>query len=429
MNIKQLKQKILNSKLVSDSFWAVFGNVAGRGLALSGAIIIARILGKDIYGEYGIVKSTLVAIAILSTFGLNYTATKYVAEYKNDAPGKLRLVVRVAQKMTLIVSSILALIIILLAPYIATYALEAPQLTFPLRLIGVFIIFDALTRTQIGILAGLGEFKGIAKINAMVGGLTFLVGVVLTYFYGLTGALIALLIVQIANCLLNSRLTQKKIAVFPAAEKNPAFAKEIMKFSLPVALQEAFYSVINWTYGLLLIKFSTYGEMGLYAAALHWNAVILFIPGVLRNVVLSHMSGSLKNVAEHTKILRTVLAFNFGITFTISILFFLFSSFITSFYGANFAGLGKVINITVFTTIFISMSNVYAQAYMSKNKNWLMLFFRIIRDGSIFIIVYILLSRNNGEEGALSLAYSALFSNILFLALMATIYEKKIKYN
>jgi len=428
LNIQQLKQKILNSKLASDSFWAVFGNVVGRGLALSGAIIVANFLGKEIYGEYGIVKSTLVAIALLSTFGLNYTATKYVAEYKVNTPDKLRLVVSVTQKITLLISAIMALLVILFADYIAAAALEAPQLAFPIRLIGILVIFDALTRTQIGILAGLGEFKGIAKINAIVGGLSFLFAVVLTYFYDLTGALIALLLVQVFNCILNSRLTNKKIKEFAKPEKDPKFTKEVLKFSFPVALQEAFYSIINWSFGLLLIKYSTYGEMGLYAAALHWNAVILFVPGVLRNVVLSHMSGSLNNVEKHTKILRTILAFNFGITFIISILFFLFSGLITSFYGENFEGLKQVINVTVFTTIFISMSNVYAQAYMSKNQNWLMLALRLVRDCSIFIIVYILLTRNNGEQGALSLAYSALFSNILFLILMAALYEKRIKH-
>ena len=48
-----IKQKI-NSKLFRDSFWAVFGNGIGNALMLLSGIIIARLLGKDLYGEYGI---------------------------------------------------------------------------------------------------------------------------------------------------------------------------------------------------------------------------------------------------------------------------------------------------------------------------------------------------------------------------------------
>lgn len=43
--------------------------------------MIARFLGKELYGEYGTIKTTLTYIAIVSTFGFGYTATKYIAEY------------------------------------------------------------------------------------------------------------------------------------------------------------------------------------------------------------------------------------------------------------------------------------------------------------------------------------------------------------
>ena len=55
MNYLILKNRILNSKLMMDSFWSLFGNVIGKSLALAAGIIVARYLGKDIYGEYGII--------------------------------------------------------------------------------------------------------------------------------------------------------------------------------------------------------------------------------------------------------------------------------------------------------------------------------------------------------------------------------------
>ena len=159
------------------------------------------------------------------------------------------------------------------------------------------------------------------------------------------------------------------------------------------------------------------------SAALYWSAIILYIPGILRNVILSHLSANLSNDKARLRILRIILVFNFCVTFLLSVTIYFLSDFISSSYGDNFSGLKDVINISVFTTIFVSMSNVYAQAYMSESKNWLMLFFRIIRDGSIFGIAYYLLTVNDGVHGALLLAKSALWANILFLILMGVVYE------
>jgi len=84
MSLKRIKEKCLNSKLFKDSFWAVFGNGLGNGLMLLAGIIIARFLGKDLYGEYGVVKTTMFYIASFATFGLGFTSTKYIAQFMNE---------------------------------------------------------------------------------------------------------------------------------------------------------------------------------------------------------------------------------------------------------------------------------------------------------------------------------------------------------
>lgn len=82
--IIELERRFRSSSLAKDSFWAVLGSVVGKGLSLIAGILIARFLGKEIYGEYGLIKNTLIYLAIVSTFGFGYTATKYVAEYKES---------------------------------------------------------------------------------------------------------------------------------------------------------------------------------------------------------------------------------------------------------------------------------------------------------------------------------------------------------
>ena len=45
-----IKQRILSNQLLKDSFWAVWGNSLGYAFFLLSGIIIARFLGKDLYG-------------------------------------------------------------------------------------------------------------------------------------------------------------------------------------------------------------------------------------------------------------------------------------------------------------------------------------------------------------------------------------------
>lgn len=418
-----IQDRLKSSKLVSDSFWAIFGNVIGKGFTLLTAIIIARLLGKEVYGEYGIVTATIGAILIFSNFGLSYTSTKYIAEYNSSKPELLPYIINTCQNLTLFFSGLATIILFFSSEFIATYFLKLPKLSDVLQLVSIGILFGSIIRTQIAILAGMGKFKEMAKVTSIIGICNFIFGVSLTYFYDLLGALVALILIQFFNYFFLRYYINKNRVFRKSPSNNKQFFREILKFSTPVALQEALYSIITYATGLLLVQFSTYGEVGLSSAALYWSAIILFIPGILRNVVLSHLSSNLGNVKARLRILRIILAFNFGVTLVLSLIVYFLSDYIVLTYGENFHGLKEVLTISVFTTIFTSMSNVYAQAYMTENRNWLMLSFRVIRECTIFAVLYYLLIENNGLNGALSFAKSALWANILFLFLMGVVYE------
>ena len=416
------KSKLAGNRFVTDSLWSLLGNVIGKGLALVAGIVVARFLGNEIYGEYGMIRNTLISISLFSTFGLGYTATKYVAELKTSNPEHLPIILRYAEKTTLVISGLMSILLFIFSNHIATIVLKAPHLDYPLKIVAAWIVFNALTTTQIGILAGFGEFKQLAKINGFVGFITFVLSFGFTWFWDLNGALTALLIAQIVNWFLNFRLVRKNIPQLPNKIRDKKFAKEILNFSFPIALQEGVYSIIYWSLSYLLIRLSTYGELGLYSAAMQWNALILFIPSILRNVILSHLSAA-TNDKQHARVLNLTLAINFFSTLIPFLIVLIFSNFIIKFYGPSFEGLGLVLKIATLSTVFLSLSNVYAQAYLSKGKNWLMLGFRSIRDlGTLAITIYFLISFK-GEKGAYYLTMSALLMSAIFLSTMALFYH------
>jgi O-antigen/teichoic acid export membrane protein len=420
----EIKKRAFKSELINNSFWALFGNIIGKGLAMAAGIFVARFLGNEIFGEYGMIRNTLMSIAILSTFGLGFTSTKFIAEYKNRNPEYLNKIVQYSNYITLLISSVMAIALFVSATYITDTILEASHLAVPLRLVSIWIVFNAITTTQIGILAGLNAFKGMARVNTIIGIITFLSSFILTYLYQLNGALTALLLSQILNCILNFNLLKKNMPKnIDNNVNNKLLLRKILIFSLPVAIQESLFPLTLWIISLLLIRLTNYGELGVFVAAMQWNALILFVPGILRNVVLSHLSESIGDKKKHDRSMKIILVINFLMTFIPFLIVFIFSDFISSFYGPSFSGLSKVINIAVFTTILSSIYNVYAQAYLSKGKNWLMLRLRLFRDIGIISVAFFLISKSNGKDGAISIVISSLILNFIFLFLVIFFYE------
>lgn len=427
MDLKQIKRRIIHSQLLKDSFWSLFGNIVFRGLSLAGGIIIARLLGKDVFGEFVFVKTTVTSLAVFSTFGFGYTATKYVADLKVKDPEKINLFIYYANRITLVFSLSIAFLLFFSASFLSKQLTGTSDMTTALKILSLLIVANALLSLHTGILAGLGMFKKMATINVKIGILSFLLSVVLTYFYKLEGAWLMLLIVQVFNWYLYHKEIKSQLGFSFTSLKihDKKLLNQIIRFTTPVALQEGVFAVLYWISGLLLIKYFTFGELGLYNASYQWYSAILFIPGVLRNVVLSHLSKSNENILLHNKIIKQTIWINIFSTLIPACFIFVFSQFIESFYGNTFKGLGLLITICVVGSVFTSVSNVYAQAFMSKNMNWEMFFIRLVRDGGSLLLFLSLFEFYN--YGAKLMIFSQLLFNITFLILMILIYRIKVK--
>ena len=377
-------KRLISSRLFRDSFWTILGNALGKGLTVLGGIIIASLLGKDVFGEYGLLRNTLLLIAIFSTMGLGYTSTIYVAKYKQEDESLLYSLISSVLKITLIFSGLIAILVFAFSFHIAIY-LEDASLTVGLKCLSAIIIFNALTTSQIGILAGFKLFKETAYANILSGICNFILSVCLTYIWGFNGAIGSLLLSQIFNCALNHHILRKQLTSLHKEGK--ATLKYILRQSLPIALQEMSLSVTHWLGSIILLKLTDYGEVGLYSAASQWAAVILFIPITLRNVVLSHLSSD-QNKSQHNKILYSMMGIYALSTFVPSTLVVLLSNSIIRFYGETFYGLKSVLAVCCYATVFNSVYNVFSSEFMSRNRNWLMYAITISRDICILIGIY-----------------------------------------
>lgn len=422
--ITKTTDRLKGSKLFKDSFWVLMGNAIGKGLSLLIGIIIANLLGSNDYGQYGMIKSTLIYMSIFSTFGLGVTGTKYIAQYVSECPTKVYEIYKRIIKITLYTSIFLSSLLLIFAEPVAEY-LDAPELAFCLRLSAIAVVFNAINSTQVGVMAGFKSFKAISINTVYTGIFTCLIGFVFTYFYGLEGSIIALGCSYIFNCVLNYISLRRDIKKYRDYNTESAIGmtREMIRFSLPIALQEGLQSVTQWATMAVLIKMAGYSELGIFTATGQWTAIISFIPSVLKNVTLSYLSD---NDQGHNRIVNLMLLVNGASAGAIFLVIFVCSGFICSWYGASFEGLRPVLNILILSTTFGSVASVYIQELISMSKNWLAFIVTLTKNLLIIIIGSVLI-KYYMVGGALSFSYSTLISNLLYIVFLAFIYKRSRK--
>ena len=185
----------------------------------------------------------------------------------------------------------------------------------------------------------------------------------MTWFWGLTGALGALMLSFVVQVILNQIIIRHALTQYNSNEKvSRSEIYSMLGFSIPVALQESLYTIVHWIGLLLLIHFANYGEVGLSSAAALWQSVVIFVPAMLKNVMFSYLSSS----DNHSSLINKLLLVNFLSSLLPVSIVILFSGFISSFYGVSFVGLPKVLNISAAAALFICLSEVYCYEFISR---------------------------------------------------------------
>lgn len=414
-----LQKYLFRNAFLKDSFWALAGSTFGRGLILAASVLIAKILGSEQYGIYSFFKILLINIGLFANWGLGYTAT-YVLSKRQNASDRQKVI-----RQLYIYTSLFAWAVILLAAI--CYPLWRKIMTVDysgkvLLLLIVLVFLNSIANTQNGIIAGIKQYRSQAKLYIWNGVFTFSITLIFTFWIGLEGALYALLISQMLFCFQNHKLIQKYLHANNANREEKASEvneHKLIKLSFPIAMQEMAYSVSKWLLPIIVIRYAGFSQLGVYNASEQFVALILFIPAMLKNVMLSHLSAPADESAESIAgQLKMMLRVNFLATLIPAILIALLSTYIAAFYGSTYRTMPLVLSVLCITSVFAGLTNVYAQYLISLKRNWRLFFYQIFREGTIILLLLLLLNYLPYCTASLSLALSSFCANILLLFLL-----------
>jgi O-antigen/teichoic acid export membrane protein len=425
--LQRLRSSQIGQRLISGFLWSLTGSMITRILGLASSVIIARLLGKEGFGELGLINSTLGMLGPLAGCMLGYTCTKNIAEHRYRNPEKAANILALTGFIAWITGGVVAGGLFFLAPWIASRVIAAPHLGEVLKISSLMIFFGALNGVQTGALAGFEAFKEIARVNLIVGLVTFPMVIIGAYINGLNGLIWGLTGSNLINWLLNHKALRHIAAQSEIPFRLKGCLNEwniLWKFSFPSMLTSMFSGLAVWgCHALLVNQPNGYGKMGLLNAANQWRAPILFLCNSLGNIVLPVLS-SLNTLADrdkYYKILKANIKINGLLALLISISFAFLSPWILQMYGEGFVEGVLVFVVIVLITPVEAISGVLGLAMVSTGKLWNTAGFNLIWAG----LAYVLSMNLIPSYGALGLAIAFGTSWIALMALQAIFVSTK----
>jgi O-antigen/teichoic acid export membrane protein len=406
------KEKLAKSPLAyrfaSGAFWSTIGAVLSQIFSLLSSVIAARVLGREQFGQYGVIIATVGMFSVFAGFGLGATATKYVAEFKYIDPHKAGRIIALSSIFSISTGILASVVLLIFAPLLSTRTLASPNLSGMIQIATGLVLLGAVNGSQMGALAGFAAFQKIAKLNVYNGIITFVAVTTGVLTMGLPGALTGQVVALLLSCILNRVALKSEAKRFgvPLGYAGCAVERDVLiKFSLPAVLSGIMVSPVSWACSAILVNQPNgYAEMGLYSAAVSWQRAILFLPGCIGAIalpMLSELHGTNQR-AKYKKTLWLNVLINGGAAFFVFSIMVLFSKMIMKSYGASFESGYMVLILVGLSAVFNSFGAVIGNAIASAGNMWFGFLFNSMWGIAYFTAAFFLVPR----YGALGLAYA-----------------------
>ena len=398
----------LRARFAAGAFWSVLGAVISRGFLLAASVVCAWFLGKEGFGALGMIQSTAGMFGIFAGLGLGITATKYVSEFRRQDPLRTGRILALSASAAFVSGSIITVLVILLAPYLAQHVLAAPQLATPLAIGAGLVFFGALNGAQTGALAAFEVFQTIARVNIYAGLASFPLIVLAVWRGGLRGAVWGSVAALAVNWALNNRALRRECAKANITYQLAGCRRELgmlHRFSLPAFLASILVVSAIWFCNALLARQPQgYAELGLYAAADKWRLMILFVPTSMFAMVLpvlSNLHGK-GDGAGFQKVFRANLQLNASLAFLAAFLIAALAAPIMAVYGKSFRGGQVVLIVLAFSAIAEVLNSILGQQLIAAHQMWWRFAFDVLLVAVLVGLAWVL----TPKWGALGLATS-----------------------
>ena len=373
--VRRLLSSPLGMRVARGAAWSVLGAIASRGMALVSSIVIARILGKEGFGELGILQNTIGMLLVFASAGMGITATKYVAELRHKDPHGAGRMITLTNYCAVLMGLVVALPVSVFSSWLSTTYLYAPHLSSSLRVVGLLLVLQSIQGAQTGTLCGLEAFRAMAGMNVISGLASFPIIVSGACWGGLDGSLWGMVISGLLSCSLLQLAvrSEMRLAQIPTRQKwRLAECATLWKFTMPIVLSSIMVGPVHWVCSAMLFRTSQgHAAMGTVNATNQWFSALLFLPAVLGQSVMPLMAEQIGMDARHSamRLLKLSLKVNSLLALPIFVLACA-SPWIMELYGPSFSDEWPTLVVVLVTAAVLSVLSPVGQALTASGKGW-----------------------------------------------------------
>ena len=286
-------------EIVRGTSWSFLAQVISFGFGFVVSVLLARWLGPESYGLIPLTTTIIAVFSIFADFGIGDSSSKYISEYRARDIRVIKSIVKDGFILKLIFGSVVSVICFFSAGLIAEF-MNIPRLQpllqvssimlFFMSFLGFFnAVFQAFQKLEFTTLTSF--FQNIIKLVASLG---------LVYLgYGVIGAIVGYTIASIITALLALIIVFFKFYNrLPVSSSNKSMRKDVLKYSMPLAITSISYFIYIQSDILMLGYFTTSSEVGFYSIARQILYVVMLPMSSLRisiQPMVTYLYGENKN--------------------------------------------------------------------------------------------------------------------------------------
>jgi O-antigen/teichoic acid export membrane protein len=406
-------------RLAGGVFWTMLGSLLGQGVVALGSILVARLLGKEGFGQYGILQSTIGMFSVFAGLSMGYVASKHVAESVVTDKEKTGRVIGLSILVAAAAGALVAAALALGAGSFARRFLGSEELAGALRIAAPILLFGAVTGVQRGVLAGLEEFRAQNILVTALAVVTVVLTVIGASLADLSGAMWGSMIGAALALLGLTTVYRRALGRAGISVHFRGTWRErgvLWTLAIPALLNGIMVAPVVWITNAILVNSpGGYGEMGLFNAANQWRTILMYVPSIVLTPLLPIMT-QLHATGEYQQLRRVLirtLILSVGAVGVLALGLTLFAGPIMRLYGTGFEAGTNVFYLIMLVSVLLSAGVVVGGLLSSTGAMWTGFLFNSLWAAAMIGTAIIAVPRT----GALGLALAYTISYLIHTAI------------
>lgn len=430
MNLQSILAKLKGKEFVSASFYSAIASVIKILTTLIIGKFIALKLGTEGMALFGQLYSFVLIVLVFGGGAFSQGLIKYISEYStHQNQHDLKSIISTCFQVSLILSSTIGLFLLILPKTFSVWIFDSEQYEIVFYVFGVSLLLYVVNNLLISVVNGFRQYKLTNRLNIISNVITLALSLVFIYLYGITGALLSVVLAPVFSLLVVLFVLRKKEWFkkdhFMQKIQIPHL-KSLAHFGLLGIVSYAFFPWSAIVIRNIIIDKVSLSSAGLYELVLRISGASLMFFSLTVTTYFIPKISSLKSYESIVSEIKSVYKMIVPIVVVLLLAIFIFKYWmIILLADESFLPAQSLFQYQLIGDFFKVCAQILSFALVARAKVWTVIVIDVLAIVVQIVLTYFLVDRF-GVDGA-AMAYMFLF--ILYFITFVFIFKRIMKHS